>query len=307
MIRFPDIAYSEYVPHPVKELIEHFNISEFFDADYNVNFSIYEEFLPNGLNERKISYIILYITKMMMNSHEISKRALLILIVSLFIKPEDFRTYWYIEHYTKNGIDVSPQAKFYLAVDIVNLAPKSYQTWSFLYNTMITQSSPYNFDFLVPLYDYDNRNRHLFPFIKKICDHYQIHQSGFQLTKHFIGKQKKNGGAWNFRFNLLDYVDYNPIEEIQFAMSFIDSTGSNQSMCSYIYGIICKNKHLIDEIVIILEPFLKSHPEDNPCSVLLVQIYSLLNMTEKKNQLLLHLSKKDSLRRNFWKQQILMK
>ena len=66
--------------------------------------------------------------------------------------------------------------------------------------------------------------------------------SQLEWTNEWIEKDVRNNSVWNFRFWVLDHVDFDVETEVKFVMDWIDRVPGNESTWNYLLGLTKKYK-----------------------------------------------------------------
>ena len=238
-----------------------------------------------------------------LNTKELSFRALALTTALLMETPTDCTIWWYRMNIVEK-LCISMENEHRAMQKLLPFALKTYQYWNYkLWLSISIEKKPFDYDELKGILELDTRNFHAWNYLTKVAEHFRHYDESMRLISYFIDKEYFNNSAWNARRTILQLVGYDPNTEIEYALSKISNNGKNEAVRNYLRMLLNahKTKQHRDLIQSKLKEVLSENPFDRSIITLSIEIAIENNDNETKVFLLDKLIQIDSVLTNFWK------
>ena len=245
--------------------------------------------------------LIMQIFRGIMNTNEISQRALYLTELLLEENPNDSAIWWYRSKIL-NKIGFDPLKELELTDNVIKTNLKSYQCWQhrkWVLRNM--KKKPNDLNYLRQRLYEDTRNFHAWSYAIWLGEFYRMYDEVLNLTTEFIDLDKTNSSAWNARITLFKESKKDLNEELIFTFTKITVDGGNESCCNHIRAIIAIESELISISIKKTREFLEKFPNDKSMLILLLHLLDKINDYSEHEKICSHLIKIDSLRKRYWK------
>jgi protein farnesyltransferase/geranylgeranyltransferase type-1 subunit alpha len=178
------------------------------------------------------------IYRALLNSLELSERALALVTVLNISSPSHPTPWWYRQQIIA-ALGYSLDTELRHCFTCLQSSPKPYQIWCHRVWLMSReQNPPDESDFFTWVIAQDIWNFHAWAYFGWFAERFRRWTWLFEMSTAICRLYPRNNSAWAARFRALKMAALPVDDEIDFALGLLDANRENQSLCAHLRGLV---------------------------------------------------------------------
>jgi protein farnesyltransferase/geranylgeranyltransferase type-1 subunit alpha len=174
----------------------------------------------------------------LLNSLELSERALALVTVINVSSPSNPTPWWYRQQIIA-ALGYSLDAELRHCFRCLKHGPKPYQVWCHRVWLMSREDQPPDeSDFFVWVIAQDLCNFHAWTYFGWYAERFRRWTWLFEMSTGICRLYPRNNSAWAARFRALKMAALPLDDEVDFALELLDGNHENQSLCAHLRGLV---------------------------------------------------------------------